>query len=147
MDTLRRSSFAPPPAASNGRHVVYFRSGDYSTEPNGYYIPPRWVPRRYLEQMFGPGTEHAIEQYVCPDRELLAVLQLFRAQRQILFRFAIEQGPKVAEVEVKMSSGDLKTLEVFNDTVIGYNKSGREVVRTTVEEPTYERSAEHVNSI
>ena len=29
MDTLRRSSFAPPPAASNGRHVVYFRSGDY----------------------------------------------------------------------------------------------------------------------
>ncbi len=119
----------------------------FGTEPNGYYIPPRWVPRRYLEQMFGPGTEHAIEQYVCPDRELLAVLQLFRAQRQILFRFAIEQGPKVAEVEVKMSSGDLKTLEVFNDTVIGYNKSGREVVRTTVEEPTYERSAEHVNSI
>ena len=31
MDTLRRSSFAPPPAASNGRHVVYFRSGDYRT--------------------------------------------------------------------------------------------------------------------
>ena len=119
----------------------------FGTEPNGYYIPPRWVPRAYLEQMFGPGVEHAIEQYTCPDRELLAVLQLVRAQRQILFRFTIEKGPKVAEVEVRMPSGGMKTLEVFNDTAIGYNKSGREVIRTTVEEPTFERPAEHLNSI
>ena len=35
----------------------------FGTEPNGYYIPPRWVPRNYLHQMFGPGVEHAIEQY------------------------------------------------------------------------------------
>ena len=72
----------------------------FGTEPNGFYIPPRWVPRGYLMQMFGPGVEHAIEQYSCPDRELLAVLQLFRAQRQILFRFEIEKGPKVAEIPV-----------------------------------------------
>ena len=51
----------------------------FGTEPNGFYIPPRWVPRGYLVQMFGPGVDHAIEQYTCPDRELLAVLQLFRA--------------------------------------------------------------------
>ncbi len=119
----------------------------FGTEPNGYYIPARWAPRKYLEQMFGPGVEHAIEQYVCPDRELLAILQLFRAQRQILYRFAIEKGPKVAEVEVTMPSGQSKTMEIYNDTVMGYNKSGDEVIRITVEEPTFERPAEHLNSI
>ncbi|MBI3696090.1 MAG: nitrate oxidoreductase subunit beta [Acidobacteria bacterium] len=119
----------------------------FGTEPNGYYIPPRWVPRGYLEQMFGPGVQHAIEQYVYPDRELLAVLQLFRAQRQILFKFKIEKGPKVAEIEVTLPNGQSKKLEIFNDTVLGYNKSGKEVVRTTVEEPTFERPAQHLNSI
>jgi TorA maturation chaperone TorD len=33
------------------------------------------------------------------------------------------------------------------DTIVGYSKSGREVVRTTVEEPTFERPARHLNSI
>lgn len=120
----------------------------FGTEPNGYYIPPRWVPRDYLTQMFGPGVENAIEQYVCPDRELLAVLQLFRAQRQILFRFEIKQGPKVAEIPVKLPSGKEKVQEIFNDTIIGYNKFDEEVVRLTIEEPTFERPKEqHVNSI
>jgi nitrate reductase beta subunit len=120
----------------------------FGTEPNGYYIPPRWVPRNYLIQMFGPGVDRAIEQYSCPDRELLAVLQLFRADRQIIFRYEIEQGPKVGEIEVTMPSGASKTQELFNDTVIGFNKLGEEVVRVTVEEPTFERPAEaHVNSI
>ncbi len=120
----------------------------FGTEPNGFYIPPRWVPRPYLTQMFGPGVDHAIEQYSCPDRELLAVLQLFRAQQQILFRYEIQQGPKVAEVEVTMPDGNTKTQEIFNDTVIGYNKFDKEVVRITVEEPTFERPKEiHVNSI
>ncbi|MBI3665296.1 MAG: hypothetical protein HY236_03580 [Acidobacteria bacterium] len=129
------------------RHVALPLYPQFGTEPNGYYIPPRWVPRAYLEQMFGPGVQHAIEQYVYPDRELLAVLQLFRAQRQILFQFKIEKGPKVAEMEVTLPSGQAKKLEIFNDTVIGYNKSGREVVRTTVEEPTFERPSQHLNSI
>ena len=111
----------------------------FGTEPNGFYIPPRWVSRGYLTQMFGPGVEHAIEQYSCPDRELLAVLQLFRAQRQILFRFEIEKGPKVAEIPVLLPSGKEKVQEIFNDTVIGFNKFGKEVVRITIEEPTFER--------
>ena len=82
------------------------------------------------------------------DRELLAVLQLFRAQRQIIFRFEIKPGPKVAEVPVLLPSGEERVQEIFNDTVIGYNKFDREVVRITIEEPTYERSKElHVNSI
>jgi nitrate reductase beta subunit len=119
----------------------------FGTEPNGFYIPPRWVPRGYLVQMFGPGVDRAIEQYVCPDRELLAVLQLFRAQQQIIFRFAIEKGPKVAEVPVTMPTGQTKVQEIYNDTVIGFNKFDKEVVRITVEEPTFERSPEHVNSI
>ena len=119
----------------------------FGTEPNGYYIPPRWVPRGYLTQMFGPGVEHAIEQYSCPDRELLAVLQLFRAQRQIIFRFQIEKGPKVAEIEVTLPNGQKKVQEIYNDTIIGYNKFDKEAVRITVEEPTFERGKEHLNSI
>jgi nitrate reductase beta subunit len=120
----------------------------FGTEPNGFYIPPRWVPRPYLVQMFGPGVDHALEQYSCPDRELLAVLQLFRAQRDILFRFAVEQGPKIGEIEVQMPSGETRVQEIFNDTVLGYNERGDEVVRLTIEEPTFERPAElHLNSI
>jgi nitrate reductase beta subunit len=120
----------------------------FGTEPNGFYIPPRWVPRSYLVQMFGPGVEPAIEQYSCPDRELLAVLQLFRANRQIIFRFEIEKGPKIGEVEVTMPNGESKIQELFNDTVIGFNKLNEEVVRVTVEEPTFERPSDiHVNSI
>jgi nitrate reductase beta subunit len=120
----------------------------FGTEPNGFYIPPRWVPRDYLTQMFGPGVDHAIEQYSCPDRKLLAVLQLFRAQQQILFRFEIHEGPKIAEIPVTMPSGEERVQELFNDTVIGFNKAGAEVVRITVQEPTFERPKEqHVNSI
>jgi hypothetical protein len=54
----------------------------------------------------------------------------------------------VAEIEVIMPDGTTKVQEIFNDTIRGYNKLGEEVVRVTVEEPTFERSAEqHVNSI
>jgi nitrate reductase beta subunit len=130
------------------RHVALPLYPQFGTEPNGFYIPPRWVPRGYLVQMFGPGVDHAIEQYSCPDRELLGVLQLFRANRQIVFRYEIEKGKKVGEVEVTMPNGQAKTQELFNDTIIGYNKLGEEVVRVTVEEPTFERPADvHVNSI
>ena len=120
----------------------------FGTEPNGYYIPPRWAPRGYLEQMFGPGVEAAIEQYCCPDRELLAVLQLFRVSQRIIFKFEIEKGPKVAEVPATMPSGKEKTQTIYNDTVIGYDKLGKVAAKITIEEPTFERDSEHhVNSI
>ena len=82
------------------------------------------------------------------DRELLAVLQLFRAQRQILFKFQIEKGKKVAEIPVRLPSGQIKVQELYSDTVIGFNKLGKEVVRVTIDEPVMERPKEkHANSI
>jgi nitrate reductase beta subunit len=119
----------------------------FGTEPNGYYIPPRWVPLSYLTQMFGPGAEHAIEAYVCPSRRLLAAFQLFRASRTMLFGFKVEEGKKIGESEVTLPNGKKKTLELFNDTAIGYDAEDREVVRITVEEPIFERPKEHYNSI
>ena len=52
------------------------------------------------------------------------------------------------QLEVIMPNGQSKVQEIFNDTVLGFNKFGEEVVRTTIEEPTFERPATmHVNSI
>ena len=114
----------------------------FGTEPNGYYIPPRWVPRPYLRQMFGPGVDAALELYAAPTRELLAVLQLFRASQKIAFRYEIEEGEKVYETTING-----KKWEMFNDTVIGLDKEGNETARVTVEEPIYVRPELHVNSI
>jgi nitrate reductase / nitrite oxidoreductase, beta subunit len=112
------------------------------TAPNGYYIPPRWVPRGYLKQMFGPGVDEAIEKYLVPDRELLAVLQLFRRTNRILFRYEIQKGPKVYEREIRG-----KPFVLYNDTVIGYGEDGKELVRTQIEEPFHVRPAVHQNTI
>jgi len=112
------------------------------TGPNGYYIPPRWVPRDYLGQMFGPGVEEAIEHYTNPSRELLAVLQLYRRSNLIIFKYKHVEGPKVYE---GMLRG--KPVTIYNDTIIAYGKNDQELFRTTVEEPIFERSSEYANSI
>jgi nitrate reductase beta subunit len=114
----------------------------FGTQPNGYYIPPRWVPREYLEQMFGPGVQHAIEQYQAPSRELLAVLQLFRATQRIIFKFEIRKGPKVRDVVI---GG--RTWSMYDDTVIGYDSAGNEVAHLSVVEPMYVRPKKYLNSI
>ena len=114
----------------------------FGTEPNVYYIPPRWVPRPYLRQMFGPGVDVALEAYQRPSRRAQAVLQLFRVSQTIIFSFEVEDGPKVSEVNVNGQA-----LEVFNDTVIGYGREGQEVVRVTVQEPQFERPIQYLNSI
>jgi nitrate reductase beta subunit len=114
----------------------------FGTQPNVYYIPPRWVPRPYLQQMFGPGVEDAIAAYVAPSRRAQAALQLFRVTQKIIFRFEVEEGEKVSEVNVNG-----RPLEVFNDTVIGYSRNGEEVVRVTVQEPFFERPVQYLNSI
>jgi nitrate reductase beta subunit len=106
----------------------------FGTQPNVYYIPPRWVPRAYLEQMFGPGVQAAIDAYTNPSRETLAVLQLFRATQEIVFSYRIEEGPKVSELTV---AGQKR--EIFNDTVIGFSSNGQEIVRVAVQEPLIER--------
>jgi nitrate reductase beta subunit len=114
----------------------------FGTEPNIYYIPPRWAPRQYLQQMFGPGVEHAIDRYTNPSRELLAVLQLFRATQQIIFRYEIEEGEKIVETEVNG-----RPFEMYNDTVIGFNSQGDEIVRLSVAEPFHVRPDQYQNSI
>jgi nitrate reductase / nitrite oxidoreductase, beta subunit len=114
----------------------------FGTEPNGYYIPPRWVPRPYLRQMFGPGVDEAIERYAYPDRELLAVLQLFRRSNRIIFRYEIEEGPKVYEATLRG-----RKITTYNDTVIAFGQDGNELFRTAVEEPVYVRPKTHANSI
>ncbi|MFQ5381668.1 MAG: 4Fe-4S dicluster domain-containing protein [Dehalococcoidia bacterium] len=113
----------------------------FGTQPQVYYIPPRWVGRPFLRQMFGPGVDHALEAYANPSRELLAVLQLFRAAQTIVFRYEIEEGPLVKELNING-----RTRQIFDDTVVGFDSEGNEVVRVSVEQPLYERS-QTINSI
>jgi nitrate reductase beta subunit len=123
-------------------HVALPLYPQFGTEPNIYYMPPRWVPRPYLRQMFGPGVDEAIEHYRTPSRELLAVLQLFRTTQKIIFRYEIKEGEKIFETRI-----DGKPWAMYNDTIIGYGKDGQELVRVTVEEPVHQRPAERMNSI
>ncbi len=112
------------------------------TQPNGYYIPPRWVPRPYLQQMFGPGVDQAIERSISPDRELRAVLQLFRRSAKIIYRYEFQEGPLVYE-------GTLhgRPVSLYDDTVIAFGREGQELFRTNVEEPIHVRPPEHANTI
>jgi nitrate reductase beta subunit len=114
----------------------------FGTSPNGFYIPPRWVPSSFLQQMFGPGVDHAVERYAHPDRELLAVLQLYRRSNLIIYRYEIEEGPKIYEGELHG-----KPVTLYNDTVIAFGKRDQEIFRTTIEEPIHVRPATHANSI
>ena len=114
----------------------------FGTSPNGFYIPPRWVPRKYLKQMFGPEVDLAIENYMNPSRELLAVLQLFRRSNRIIFSYEFEKGPKIYEGTIRG-----KPVNIYNDTVIAYGEQGEELFRTTIDEPVYERPKKYANSI
>ena len=114
----------------------------FGTEPNIYYIPPRWVPRPYLRQMFGNGVDAAIERYVAPDRELLAVLQLFRRSQEIVFRYEIQEGPKVFETTIHG-----KPFTMYDDTIVAFGEDGKEIFRTNVEEPVYVRPKERTNAV
>jgi nitrate reductase beta subunit len=114
----------------------------FGTEPNIYYIPPRWAPRAYLHQMFGPGVDNAIARYTAPSRRLLAVLQLFRTTQTMIFRFEIEEGPLALETEING-----QPWQMYNDTVIGFDANDREIVRLSVVEPLHERPAERLNTI
>jgi len=92
--------------------------------------------------MFGPGVDEAIERYMNPDRELLAVLQLYRRSNLIIFNYKFQEGPKIYD---GMLRG--KPVSLYNDTVIAYGNDGKEIFRTTIEAPVYERPAQHANSI
>ncbi|MFQ5871767.1 MAG: 4Fe-4S dicluster domain-containing protein, partial [Candidatus Geothermarchaeales archaeon] len=83
----------------------------FGTEPNVYYIPPRWAPREHLHQMFGPGVERAIETYTDPNHELLGLLQLFGVTQRIIHRFKVTSTEAVA-----------------------YEDSGKEIIRVPLED-------------
>jgi len=94
----------------------------FGTEPNIYYIPPRWASRAYLRQMFGPGVEEAIEKYSKPSHEMLGVLQLFGSTQKLIFSY-----------------------EVTDREAIGFGKQGQEVVRVPIDEPVIVRPETHLN--
>jgi nitrate reductase beta subunit len=87
-------------------------------------------------------VDAAIERYEHADRELLAVLQLFRRSNRIIFSYQIEEGPQVYEGTLRG-----RQVTIYNDTVIAYGREGQELFRTSVEEPLYVRPATHENSI
>jgi nitrate reductase beta subunit len=41
----------------------------------------------------------------------------------------------------------VKKFEMYNDTIIGFNRKGKEIIRVTVEEPFYVRPEENVGAI
>ena len=92
--------------------------------------------------MFGPGVDEALERYEHPDRDLLAVLQLFRRDHRIIGSFERIDGPKVYEREIRG-----KTWAMYDDTVVAFGLDGKELFRTKVEEPIYVRGKQHANSI
>jgi len=146
VDVEQDGTWTPTP-----EHPLYFlvheeqvalpRYPQFGTQPNIYYIPPRWVPRGYLRQMFGPGVDAALERYRRPSRRLLAALQLFRVSQRMIFSFAVEDGPEVGRIQV-----DGEPYPIYNDTAIGYDQNGGEIVRVSVEEPVFERPGK-VNSL
>ncbi len=88
----------------------------FGTEPNIYYIPPRWVPRKFLAQMFGPGVKEAIATRTSPDRDLRGVLKLFGTTRMTIERFAIK-----------------------DDVIEGFDAKGKRIISVPFDEPFYER--------
>ena len=72
----------------------------------------------------------------------LAVLNLFRRSNRIIFRYEIKEGPKVYEATLRG-----KKITLYNDTAIAYGQDGKEIFRTTVEEPLHVRPPAHANSI
>ncbi|MDT3700500.1 MAG: 4Fe-4S dicluster domain-containing protein [Thermincola sp.] len=60
----------------------------FGTQPNVYYIPPRWAPLEFLAQMFGNGDKNkvreTIQKYVHPSPKLLATLGLFGTTNEII---------------------------------------------------------------
>ena len=53
--------------------------------------------------------------------------------------FMVKEVFKVFETQIHG-----RKFEMYNDTVLGFNKSGKEIVRIQVEEPIYIRPAERV---
>jgi nitrate reductase beta subunit len=89
-------------------------------EPNIYYIPPIHADRAYLNQMFGPNVDKAIEAYKAVSKDPVAqgLLTLIGSTDRIIHRFSVEKG-----------------------MAAGFNEAGSELARVPVTEPIFERPA------
>ena len=93
----------------------------FGLEPNVYYIPPIHAPLPFLDQMFGPGVDQAIETYrdAPDDPDLAGLLGLFGCSEEIMPRW-----------------------KRTGDTVIGLKDDGKkEIVRVPYREPVHVRAA------
>jgi nitrate reductase beta subunit len=92
----------------------------FGLEPNVYYIPPLQASLPFLRQMFGPGTEAAVQTYrsAAKDLDLSSLLCLFGSTESIVHRWH-RQG----------------------ETVTGLNEKGETVARVPLTEPVYIRAA------
>ena len=95
----------------------------FGLEPNVYYIPPRWVPRSFLYQMFGPEVDEAIQKYSKPSHELLCVLQLFGVSQKIIYSY-----------------------EVTEKEVVALDQKRNSIVRVPLEEEVVVRPEVHLNT-
>jgi nitrate reductase / nitrite oxidoreductase, beta subunit len=92
----------------------------FGLEPNVYYIPPIHAPDSFLSQMFGPGAAAAIKTYrTAPDDpDLAGLLSLFGCSEQVMPRWKRQ-----------------------NNTILGTEENGTEIVRVPMREPVYIREA------
>jgi nitrate reductase / nitrite oxidoreductase, beta subunit len=86
----------------------------WGLEPNVYYIPPIHAPANFLNQMFGPGAQQAIDTYraAADDLDLAGLLGLFGSTERMIPRWKRE-----------------------DDWVIGADDNGDEIVRVPLREP------------
>jgi nitrate reductase beta subunit len=92
----------------------------FGLEPNVYYIPPIHAPDSFLQQLFGPGAAAAIKTYrTSPDdADLAGLLSLFGCSEKVMPRWKRQ-----------------------NDSIIGAEENGSEIVRVPFREPLYIREA------
>ena len=92
----------------------------FGLEPNVYYIPPLNVPREFLLQMFGPNVDAAIETYrnAPHDKDLAGLLTLFGSTEMIVVKW-----------------------KRVDEEMMGYDESGKEIVRVPMREPVHIRQA------
>ncbi len=90
----------------------------FGLQNNIYYVPPIHVPPAYLQQMFGPRLEKAIETYrrAKDDPEMLGVFVLMGATDRWMEKFRVR-----------------------GDEAIGYDAKGDEIVRVPLKEPVFIR--------
>jgi len=93
----------------------------FGLEPNVYYIPPINVPKEFNRQLFGPGAENAVKLYkkAKEDKKLIGLLMLFGSTDKIVNNFKVES----------------KNNNKLEGSCIGFNESGKEIVRVPLKEP------------